>query len=321
MRVRFAIERIESVSILSFVLVFGVWSILLGSSWISNFPLLLRNCAWLGIAAIGQALLIISGEFDLSVGSVSAFVSLLFVLFERNGLGVFPSFLLAILTSTVIGLLNGAITLKLRVPSLIVTLGTLFIFRGFVYFASQGFAIGTPETLRNAVLLKILGGEPLGVNNAVLLFAAIIVVATVILGRTRFGNHVYAVGADARSAFSCGISPVRVRMICFVSCSMLAGFAGITSASYFKSVAPTTGQGMEFETIAAAVIGGCSLQGGIGSIWGTTLGVGTLLAIRAGLVMEGINIFLYQILLGLLLVVFIAIKEPLSKAISRSEPR
>jgi ribose/xylose/arabinose/galactoside ABC-type transport system permease subunit len=313
MRIRIATERIESVSILSFILVFGIWTLLLGGSWISNIPLLLRDCAWLGIVAIGQALLITSGEFDLSVGSVFAFVSLMFISFTKIGLGVVPAFLLAMLIASTIGLLNSVVALKLRVPSLIVTLGTLFIFRGFIFFISQGFPLGIPEALRNTWLIKFLGGQPLGMNNAVLLFAIIVVLGTAILRRTRFGNHVYAVGADARSALSCGVSPVRVRTICFVACSTLAGFAGITAASYFHSVAPTTGQGTEFETVAAAVIGGCSLKGGIGSIWGTALGVCTLMAIRAGLVMMGINIFLYQILLGLLLVVFIAIKEPLSK--------
>jgi simple sugar transport system permease protein len=314
MRIRVAAERIESVAILSFVLVFGIWTLLLGGSWISNVPLLFRDCAWLGIVAIGQALLITSGEFDLSVGSVFAFVSVMFVSFTKVGLGVLPSFLLAMLISSAIGLLNGAVALRLRIPSLIVTLGTLFIFRGFVFFVSQGFPVGIPEAMRNAVLLRVVGGESLGVNNAVLLFAAFIVVATAVLGRTRVGNHIYAVGADPRSALSCGVSPTRVRTICFVACSTLAGFAGITATSYFRSVAPATGQGMEFETIAAAVIGGCSLKGGVGSVWGTALGVCTLMAIRAGLVMMGINIFLYQILLGLLLVGFIALKAPLSKA-------
>lgn len=313
MKISAVTNRTESVAILSFVLIFGVWTILLRMSWISNITLLLRDSAWLGIVAMGQALLIISGEFDLSVGSVFAFASLTFVWLTRIGLGVVPSFLVAILISSTIGLMNGTITLKLRVPSLIVTLGTLFIFRGFMFFVSQGFSIGIPEAARHAVLLNYLGGETFGVNNVVLLFGVFLLAGTLVLRKTRFGNHVCAVGADARSALSCGISPARVRGICFIACSTLAGLTGVTAASYFKSVAPTMGEGMEFETIAAAVIGGCSLRGGIGSIWGTMLGACTLMAIRAGLVMMGINIFLYQILLGILLVLVIAIKEPLSR--------
>ena len=308
-------ERKESVAILSFVLIFSIFAILLRSSWIANIPLLLRDSAWLGIVAIGQALLITSGEFDLSVGSVFAFVGLSFVLLMQAGLGVVPSFILAMMISSAIGLVNSIITLKLKIPSLIVTLGTLFIYRGFTYFATQGFPVPVPEEKTSYWLITVLGGEPLGFNNSILFFGAISSGATIILWRTKFGNHVYAVGADPKSALSCGISPLKTRTICFVACSMLAGLAGITAASYFMSVSTTTAEGMEFETIAAAVIWGCSLRGGIGSIWGTMLGAATLMALRAGLVMMGINIYMYQILLGLLLVAFIAIKEPLRKII------
>jgi simple sugar transport system permease protein len=306
-------SRIESVAMLSFLLVVSLWTALLRGSWISNVPLLLRDSAWLGMVAIGQALLIISGEFDLSVGSVFAFVSVVFVWLMRIGVGAVPSFLTAMLVSGLIGFVNGTITLRFRVPSLIVTLGTLFILRGLIYFVSQGFSIGIPDEAARAALSRLLGGEFLGLNNAVILFALLILSGTIMLGKTRFGNHVRAVGADARSALSCGVSPIRVKGICFIVCSAMAGLSGLTAASYFRSVAPTQGEGMEFETVAAAVIGGCSLRGGIGSIWGTMLGACTLIAIRSGLVMMGVNIFLYQILLGVLLVVVIAVKEPLSR--------
>jgi simple sugar transport system permease protein/ribose transport system permease protein len=244
---------------------------------------------------------------------VFAFVSVVFVWLMRIGVGAAPSFLAAMLVAGLIGLVNGTITLRFRVPSLIVTLGTLFILRGLIYFVSQGFSIGIPDEAARAALSRFLGGEFLGLNNAVLLFAVLILSGTIVLGKTRFGNHVRAVGADARSALSCGVSPARVKGICFIVCSAMAGLSGLTAASYFRSVAPTQGEGMEFETVAAAVIGGCSLRGGIGSVWGTMLGACTLIAIRSGLVMMGVNIFLYQILLGVLLVVVIAVKEPLSR--------
>ena len=308
-------ESKESVAILSFVLIFSIFTALLKGLWIGNIPLLLRDTAWLGIVAIGQALLMTSGEFDLSVGSVFAFVGLSFILLMQAGLGVLPALVIALLIASAIGLANGMITLKLQVPSLIVTLGTLFIFRGFIYFATQGFPVGIPEALRASWLIVALGGEPLRFNNAILFFAAVAVVTATVLGSSKFGNHVCAVGADPRSALSCGVSPVVTRAICFVVCSALAGLVGITAACHFQSVSPTTTEGLEFETIAAAVIGGCSLRGGVGSVWGTVLGAATLMALRAGLVMMGVNIFLYQILLGILLVGFVAIKEPLSKVV------
>jgi len=305
----------ESVAVVGFVLVFSVCTILLRDLWIGNIPLLLRDSAWLGVVAIGQALLMTSGEFDLSVGSVFAFVGLCFVLLMQAGLGVFASFVLAMCIASAIGLANGMITLKLQVPSLIVTLGTMFIFRGLIYFAASGFPVGIPDVWRSSWLVTALGGELLGFNHAVLFFAAIAIVAATTLRSSKFGNHVCAGGADPRSALSCGVSPTKVRTICFIVCSTLAGLAGIIAACHFHSVSPTTAEGMEFETIAAAVIGGCSLRGGVGSVWGTVLGATTLMALRAGLVMMGINIFLYQILLGVLLVAFVAIKESLSKTV------
>ena len=315
MSTRALIESKESVAILSFALVFSIFTVLLGSFWIANIPLLLRDSAWLGIVAIGQALLITSGEFDLSVGSVFAFVGLSFVLLMQAGLGVFPSFVFAMLIACAIGLLNGVITLKLWVPSLIVTLGTQFIFRGFIYVVTQGFPVAIPDALRASWLLTALGGEPLGFNNVILFFVVVAIVTGTVLGRSKFGNHVCAVGADPRSALSCGVSPAKTRAICFVACSALAGLAGITATSFFHSVSATTTEGLAFETIAAAVILGGSLRGGVGSVWGTVLGAGTLVALRAGLVMLGINIFLYQILLGVLLVAFVAIQAPLRKVV------
>jgi len=315
MTTRALTESKESVAILSFVLVFSIFTVLLGSLWIANVPLLLRNSAWLGIVAIGQALLMTSGEFDLSVGSVFAFVGLSFVLLMQAGLGVFPSFVFAMLIASAIGLFNGVITLKFQVPSLIVTLGTQFIFRGFIYFATQGFPVAMPDALRTSWLVTALGGQPLRFNNTILFFAAIAIVTATVLRSSKFGNHVCAVGADPRSALSCGVSPVKTKTICFVVCSALAGLAGITAASHFHSVSPTTTEGLAFETIAAAVIGGCSLRGGVGSVWGTVLGAGMLMALRAGLIMMGINIFMYQILLGILLVAFVAVQAPLRKVV------
>ncbi len=298
----------ESAAILSFTVLFVVFTVLLRTSWIGNLPSMLRDVSWLGIVAIGQALLMISGEFDLSVGSVFAFVGMAFLLLMRMSVGAFPALVGALLIAMIIGLINGLVTWKFKIPSLLVTLGFLFIYRGFVHFISKGFAITVPDSIRDHALVTFLGGKLLGLHTSIFLFGLIIVIFMVILSQTRFGNHVFAVGGDARSALSCGVSPGRTKIITFVVCSLLAGLSGIIATCSLSSVAPSTGEGLEFEAIAAAVIGGCSLRGGVGTVWGTILGVGTLMALKAGLIQLGINIFVYQILLGLLLVSLIAIK-------------
>jgi len=303
----------EFVSILSFMILFIVFTVILKSSWIQNIPIMLRNISWLGIVAIGQTILLISGEFDLSVGSVTAFVGMSFVFLTRLGIGVIPAFICAILMSMIIGLLNSFITLKFKISSLLVTLGFLFFYRGVIYLISKGFNVSFPESVIGNLFIEFVGGKPLGFHSAILIFAFIGVVTTIILTRTRFGNHLFAVGRDPETALSCGISLNRTKTIAFVVCSSLAGLSGIIATCNLSGVGANFGKGLEFETVAAAVIGGTLLSGGVGTIVGTILGTSTLWALKSGLIIMGVNIYIYQILLGPLLIVAIAIKEALPR--------
>ena len=305
--------RHESVAILSFTVVFVLFAAQLTSVWIGNLPSLLRDVSWLGIVAIGQALVIISGEFDLSVGSVFAFVGLIFVLLLQMGTGATPAFILAMLVGLIIGFVTGFLTWRLRLPSLLVTLGFLFIYRGFMAFFTKGFSVIIPDEIRGDFMINLLGGKLLGFHNSIFICALILAAFTFILAKTRFGNHLYAVGGDVDAATSCGVAPGRTKIIAFMICAALAGFAGIIAASTLSSVSPSTAEGLEFEAIAAAVIGGCALRGGAGTAWGAVIAVGTLMALKSGLILLGINIFTYQILLGVVLVSLVATKEILAK--------
>ena len=294
-------------------MVFVLFAAQLTSVWIGNLPSLLRDVSWLGIVAIGQALVIISGEFDLSVGSVFAFVGLIFVLLLQMGTGATPAFILAMLVGLIIGFVTGFLTWRLRLPSLLVTLGFLFIYRGFMAFFTKGFSVIIPDEIRGDFMINLLGGKLLGFHNSIFICALILAAFTFILAKTRFGNHLYAVGGDVDAATSCGVAPGRTKIIAFMICAALAGFAGIIAASTLSSVSPSTAEGLEFEAIAAAVIGGCALRGGAGTAWGAVIAVGTLMALKSGLILLGINIFTYQILLGVVLVSLVATKEILAK--------
>ena len=306
--IRSVAARSESVAILSFVALFILFASLLSSVWFGNVPTLMRDISWLGLVAIGQALVIISGEFDLSVGSVFGFVGLTFVLALQQGLGAPSAFALAMALSLLIGALNGVLTWNLRLPSLLVTLGFLFVYRGLIQFFTEGFPAPIPDEVRGDGLITFLGGSTWGLQNSILICAVVLVIASFVLTRTRFGAHLISVGGDLSAARACGVLAGRVKVITFMISSALAGLAGIIAASRLSSVGATTGDGLEFESIAAAVIGGCSLRGGLGSVWGALLGVATLMALRAGLVLMGINIFIYQLLLGSVLVGLIATK-------------
>lgn len=298
----------ESIAILGCLGLFVTFAAILPSVWLDNVPTLLRDISWLGLIAIGQAMLITSGEFDLSVGSVFGFTALVFVLMLQLGLGAPASFLVAMAVALGIGALNGVLSWVFGLPSLLVTLGFLFVYRGLIQFFTGGFPISIPETVRESGLILFLSGTSFGLHNSILICAAVLAVATFTLGRTRFGAHLLSVGGDLNAAKACGVPVAATKIRTFMICSGLAGLAGIVAVSKLSAVTATSGEGLEFEAIAAAVIGGCSLRGGVGSAWGALLGVATLMSLKAGLILMGVNMFIYQLLLGAVLVGLIAIK-------------
>lgn len=301
-------RRHESIAVVSAVVLFVLFWGLLGASWPRDVPSLLRDVAWLGIVAAGEALVIVSGELDLSVGSVYAFVSMIFVVLLEAGVDPAVALIIALVLGAVIGLINGALTWKFKLPSLLVTLGSLFLYRGLVEYVTNGFPVSIPDVERSDFLLQILGGKTFGFSNSIYFCAIIVALFSLILAKGRFGNHLYAVGGDVQAATATGVPSGWVKIRAFMLCSMLAGLAGVLTACTLSSVSTTTGTAMEFEAIAATVIGGVSLMGGAGTVWGAVLGVFTLLALKHGLILQGINIFAYQLALGIVLVGLLAIK-------------
>lgn len=302
------LHRPEFIAALSLTVLMIWFSFSAGQAWQDNLPSLLRDFSWLGIVVIGQAMVIISGEFDLSVGSVYAFVSMIFLLLMQTALGPAGAFVLAMALAAAIGWLTGFITWRFRLPSLLVTLGFLFIYRGLVEYVTEGKTIVIPEALRSSQLLALLGGKLFGFHVSIYVCAALLVVFAVVMAKTQYGSHVQAVGGDVNAALATGVPAGRVKIRTFMLCSMLAGFAGIITAASLNSVSTTTATAMEFEAIAATVIGGVALMGGAGTVWGAFLGVCTLLALKHGLILTGVNIFTYQILLGAVLVGLVAVK-------------
>ena len=266
---------------------------------LGNVAALLAQSAELGIVTVGVAFTLICGEIDLSVGSVYGLSGLLFVLLSSK-LGSVPAFLIALGIACLAGLLNGLVTTRTMVPSLIVTLGMSMFLRGLIYFTTGGFTRTFAEL---DFLVNLLGG-PLGggFNISIIWFLLIVVVFTIILRMTRYGNFVMAVGGNKEVARAMGIEVGQVKLITFVLCAGLAGLAGMISASRFRSVAATTGATTALEAIAAAVMGGCLVTGGYGTIPGAALGAILIPAVGAGLVMSGAPAYWYQAFIGVVLV-------------------
>ena len=201
---------------------------------------------------------------------------------------------LALFITALLGALNGLILVKTEIPSFIVTLGTLYVYRGAVWLISGGQLIQTMERLtvyqvfngRLDILNNILPGA--NFRTSLLWLLGMTMLFQYILVRTRYGNHVFAVGGNPMGALAQGVNVRRVKVLNFIISGMLAGFTGVLLFSQYRSVRVATGAGMELNAIAAAVVGGTLLTGGAGSIWGALIGAILISTLRTGVVLMNI---------------------------------
>ncbi len=248
----------------------------------------------LGTVTIGVTMLMISGEFDLSVGALVAAGGYIFALNStETGLNSpLLALALAVIIPGLLGAVNGLILIGTGMPSFIVTLGTLYLYRGLVWVASGGSLF---ETMKEPPIYGTLNGRfdilndllPKGANfrTATVWIILLVVVVQYILSRTQYGNHVFATGGNPGAARAQGVHINRVKIVNFTLSGALAGFAGVLLFSQFQSVRVATGAGVELNAIAAAVVGGTLLTGGAGSIFGGFIGVLLIQTLRSGVVL------------------------------------
>lgn len=269
---------------------------------LDTFGDILTQAAELGVAAVGITFLMIAGEFDLSVGSNFAFAGLLLALLVTKHAVPAPlAVALAMGVAAAIGLLNGIITLTGRIPSFITTLGTMMLWRGLALAVTGGWPI---SILGASVLLDVLGGKAVyaTLHISAVWWLAVTAVLSVVLGRTTYGNWVFATGGKREAARALGVPVRQVKLVNFTLAGLLAGMAGFMQFGRMGSMSPVWGDGLALEAIAAAVIGGTSLMGGTGTIVGTALGAVTMASIRFGLIMVGAPAYWYTAFLGVVIV-------------------
>jgi len=261
----------------------------------------------LGIITLGVGMLMICGEFDLSVGSVLPFCSFVFARLLFVGTSPWISFILAIGVGSALGYLNGLITVKTRMPSFITTLGTLWFWRGVLYVWSKMM----PMSIRTYVPNNTPFQQAMAGNITpyfpiqVLWFATIAVILGIILHYHRFGNWIYATGDNRDAARAMGIKTDAVKIICFMIVGALCGFCACMQAVRLGSFAATQGVGFEFRAISACVVGGTSLRGGIGSMIGVILGSITIPIIDNGLILMRVPVFAISAFIGLATILFV----------------
>lgn len=278
-----------------------------------NLTNVLRQSAVLGIMTMAVTFLIISGEFDLSIGSTFALSAVMGTVMMEHGIPMIVAFLLALVLSATAGALNGLIVTKLKIPSFIATLGTMMIIRSAVLMASAR----RPRVLADRGLVSCFfgGGQLFGVIPVPIVWLlAVVAISWIVLAKTPFGYKVYATGGNIQAARLSGINTDRVKITNFILTSFAAGLAGLISLCFLRMVAPVQGEGYELEAIAATVIGGTALGGGVGSIFGAFIGSVMLAVIKNGLVLLGTSAYLQDGVLGLVILVAVVVNLRLGAA-------
>ena len=313
--VRFG-HRPDFGSIVGLVVVFAVFTLVNFHGWWSFFTMknVTQYSAILGFLALGETLVIITGEIDLSVGSVYGLAGIGFISFAST-FGVPMAFILAMTLAAAFGAFNAFLCVRLRLVSMIVTLSTLFLGRGIISVWTGGTADALSQANRKYWLTTLLGGNWLSLKNGFFIFLLVVALAQTMLVATRFGNHLLASGGDIATARSRGIQVTRVKSAAFVLSAMLAGFSGILTICDQPQTHVTLGEQMELEAVAAAVLGGAILTGGRGSAIGAAIGAFVLTAIRYQLISLGAPSSWYITFLGVTVIVAVIVNQRLAVAV------
>ena len=246
------------------------------------------------IAVIGVTLLMIAGEFDLSIGAAMAMGGYVFArIIVIEGGSPVVAVGAALFVTAIMGLINGLLTVGPGIPSFIVTLGTRSIYRAALWVISGGAMIQASERLavydflngRLDIVDHLVTGSSL--TTSIVWAIALGIIFQLLLTRTRFGNHVFAAGGSPEAALVQGVNVRLVKLLCFTLCGALAGFAGVLLFSQFTTVFVMTAAEVELTAIAAAVVGGTLLTGGVGSIAGGVIGIFIIGTLRSGVILSG----------------------------------
>lgn len=281
-----------------------------------------KHVALYGILAVGMTYVIITSGIDLSVGSIVCLVGMLAGGFLQEGLtlqafGVTVYFsvpvivLITLVIGALLGALNGVIITKLGVPPFIATLGTMYIWRGFASIRSNGATFsqlsGNPGLGNTG--FDFFGSSIAGIPVGVIFLALFAVVAGIILKKTPFGWHVLAIGGNENAAKLSGIKVDKDKILVYAFSGFCAAMVGIITASQLMSGSPKTGDGWEMNAIAASVLGGTSMAGGVGSVGGTVVGAFVIGIINDGMTMCGVTEFWQKVIRGLVIIIAVVIDQ------------
>lgn len=268
---------------------------------IDNFMSLMRQSSINGFIAFGMTCVILTDAIDLSVGSVLALSTALCAAAIKGGMPAALAMLMALVIGTALGAVSGILVTKGRLQPFIATLITMTVYRGL----TQIFMNGKPISgLGDSFLLKFVGrGAVFGIPVPVILFIAVFILFTFLLGKTTFGRRIYATGSNATSAKLAGVNVNRTKLIAYAISGCMATLSGLILLSRMASTQPTLGTGYELDAIAAVALGGTSMSGGRGRIWGTFVGVLIIAVLNNGLNILGVSSYYQDVIKGIVILI------------------
>ena len=289
---------------------------------VNTLLLIGKHVALYGIIAIGMTYVIITGGIDLSVGAVVGLAGMIAggllqkgLTLEFAGVTIYFSVplvvLITVLIGALIGVINGVIITKFNVAPFIATLGTMYICRGFANLHSNG---ATYSDLKGYEGLgnqgwTFFGSTVFGIPVGLLILAVLAVIFAIILKKTVFGWHVFSIGGNEKAAQLSGVKVDKVKILVYMISGICAAVVGIIACSQLAAAHPATGESWEMNAIAAAVLGGTSMAGGIGTIGGTIVGAFVIGVINDGMVMCGVSEFWQMVIKGLVIIVAVVIDQ------------
>ncbi len=264
---------------------------------VQNMVNLLVASSLVGMVAIGHTYLIIAKQNDLSPGSLAAFCGVFAAILLNKGFPIPVAMVITLGAGAVVGLFNSWMVNQIRIEAFIATLVSQTIIRGFAYIICEG----KPVAITNQAFNKLGTFRIAGLPVPVWVMIICILIFGFILARTRFGRSVYAIGGSAEAARLAGLNPKRIVTICFIMIGMLTAMGGMLFAARMNAGQPSANVNLEFDAITAVILGGTSFAGGVGSMFGTALGIILIQAFNTGLIMVNVDSFWQYVARGALL--------------------
>lgn len=269
----------------------------------NNLINVVRQISMLGIASVGMTFALLVGGIDLSIGSQMSMVAVICsIMMTKYNINPFIACIICLVLTSIVGFFNGIIISKIKMPPLIVTLSTMIIIEGVAFIISKGIPIfGFPQGF------SILGQGYIGIIPIpVIIMIVVLIIGAVVLNKTYIGRYFYSIGGNEEASRLSGIDVDKIKMLAYILSGLFAGIAGVILLSRTNSGQPTMGKGFEFDVLTAVVLGGVSVNGGVGKISNVISGILIIGVLNNGLVLMGVNTYIQSVIKGVVLLIAVA---------------